>query len=209
MARLSAGPAAGATSRKGLVLAAGLRSGKGCFGKRDFDAMATAPVIETQRTLLRAHTLEDFDAYAAMWADPVVTRFIGKPRSREESWIRILRYTGMWQLIGYGLWVVEEKATGALIGEAGFHELKREIAPSFEGTPEAGWAFVPAIHGKGFASEVVRGFHEWAKGRRGFEKTVCMIDPENGASIAVARKAGYRETARTAYHDAPTILYER
>jgi RimJ/RimL family protein N-acetyltransferase len=172
--------------------------------------MATAPVIETQRTLLRAHRLDDFEAYVAMWADPAVTRFIGgKPRSREESWIRILRYVGMWQLIGYGLWAVEEKATGALIGEAGFHELKREIAPSFEGTPEAGWAFVPAVHGKGLASEVVQAFHEWAKGRPGFEKTVCMIDPDNGASIAVARKSGYLETARTAYHGAPTVLLER
>jgi RimJ/RimL family protein N-acetyltransferase len=172
--------------------------------------MATAPVIETQRTLLRAHRLDDFEAYVAMWADPAVTRFIGgKPRSREESWIRILRYVGMWQLIGYGLWAVEEKATGALIGEAGFHELKREIAPSFEGTPEAGWAFVPAVHGKGLASEVVQAFHEWAKGRPGFEKTVCMIDPDNGASIAVARKSGYRETARTVYHGAPTVLLER
>jgi RimJ/RimL family protein N-acetyltransferase len=43
------------------------------------------PVIETPRTILRAHRLDDFDAYAAMWADPVVTRFIagGKPRTRE------------------------------------------------------------------------------------------------------------------------------
>lgn len=172
--------------------------------------MTTVPVIETQRTLLRGHRLDDFDAYAALWADPDVTRFIGgKPRSREESWIRILRYAGMWQLIGYGLWVVEDKASGALIGEAGFHELKREIAPSFEGKPEAGWAFLPAVHGKGIASEVVSGFHQWAKDRPGFTKTVCMIDPENDASIAVARKTGYRETARTAYHGAPTVLFER
>jgi RimJ/RimL family protein N-acetyltransferase len=172
--------------------------------------MAMVPVIETQRTLLRPHRLDDFEAYAAMWADPVVTRFIGgKPRSREESWIRILRYTGMWQLIGYGLWAVEEKASRTLIGEAGFHELKREIVPSFDGRPEAGWAFVPAVHGKGFASEVVGSFHAWAKGRPGFDKTVCMIDPENEASLAVARKTGYRETVRTVYHGEPTVLFER
>lgn len=145
-----------------------------------------------------------------MWSDPAVTRFIGgKPRSHEESWIRILRYAGMWQLIGYGLWVVEEKATGTLIGEAGFHDLRREIAPSFDGTPEAGWAFVPGVHGRGIASEVVRCFHEWAQGRPGFEKTMCMIDPQNGASIAVARKAGYREKAVTSYHGSPTVLFER
>lgn len=34
------------------------------------------PVIETARTILRAHRLDDFEDYAAMWADPAVTRFI-------------------------------------------------------------------------------------------------------------------------------------
>ena len=126
--------------------------------------MTMVPTIETERTILRAHRLDDFEDYVAMWADPVVTRFIGgKPRTREESWIRVLRYAGMWQIVGYGLWAVEEKATGKLVGEAGFHELKRDIVPSFEGVPESGWAFVPAVHGRGMASEVVRGFHDWAK----------------------------------------------
>ena len=60
-------------------------------------AMTTAPTIETERTILRAHRLDEFEAYAAMWADPVVTRFIGgKARTREESWIRFLRHPGMW-----------------------------------------------------------------------------------------------------------------
>lgn len=172
--------------------------------------MSTIPVVETERTILRAHRLDDFDAYVALWADPIVTRFIGgRPRTREESWIRILRYAGMWQLIGYGLWVVEEKATGRLIGEAGFHELRRDVFPSFEGFPEAGWAFLPDMHGKGIATEVVRAFHDWAKGRPGFEKTVCIIDPAHAASLAVAAKLGYRETALATYHGEPTLLLER
>lgn len=35
-------------------------------------------------------------------------------------------------MIGYGFWAVEEKATGRFIGEAGFHDLKRDIQPSLE-----------------------------------------------------------------------------
>ena len=172
--------------------------------------MTTAPTIETDRTILRAHRLDDLDAYAAIWADPVVTRFIGsRARTREEVWIRLLRYNGMWPLIGYGFWAIEEKATGRLIGEAGFHDLKRDIVPSIEGIPEAGWALIPATHGKGLATEVVGAIHEWAKGRPGFEKTVCIIDPENGPSLAVAKKLGYREVTRTTYGDTATILFER
>jgi RimJ/RimL family protein N-acetyltransferase len=173
-------------------------------------AMTTAPTIETERTILRPHRLDEFDSYVAMWADPLVTRFIGgKARTREESWIRFLRHPGMWSMIGYGFWAVEEKASGRFIGEAGFHDLKRDLVPSIEGTPEAGWGFIPSAHGKGIGSEVVGGILDWAKDRPGFEKTVCIIDPENRASLAVAAKLGYRERARTVYHDEPMILFER
>lgn len=170
--------------------------------------LADIPVIETERTILRPHRLADFDAYAEMWADPVVTRFIAKPRTREESWQRFLRHAGSWSLIGYGFWAVEEKATGRFIGEAGFHDLKREIEPSIEGIPEAGWGFVAAMHGKGIASEVVGAVVAWGD-RRFSGRTVCIIDPVNGASLRVAEKNGYREIDRTTYHGEPTILLER
>ncbi|WP_027056644.1 GNAT family N-acetyltransferase [Mesorhizobium erdmanii] len=169
-----------------------------------------APVIETQRTILRAHRLDDFDAYVAMWADPAVTRFIGgKPRTREESWMRFLRHAGLWSLLGYGFWAIEDKATGRFVGEAGFHDLKRDIAPPIEGIPEAGWALAPAVHGAGLATEVVSRILAWGEEAFGRARTVCIIDPENTASLNVAGKVGYREVLRTTYHDAPTVLLER
>ncbi|QPC90896.1 GNAT family N-acetyltransferase [Mesorhizobium sp. INR15] len=168
------------------------------------------PLIETERAILRAHRLADFDAYTAMWADPTVTRFIGgKPRTREESWMRFLRHAGLWSLLGYGFWAIEEKATGRFIGEAGFHDLKRDIEPRIEGIPEAGWALAPAAHGSGLATEIVTRVLAWGEETFGRSKTVCIIDPENTASLNVARKCGYSEVARTFYHDAPTIMLER
>ncbi|WP_192183375.1 GNAT family N-acetyltransferase [Mesorhizobium amorphae] len=171
---------------------------------------ASVPVIETARTILRAHRLDDFDAYVAMWADPGVTRFIGgKPRTREESWMRFLRHAGLWSLLGYGFWAIEDKATGRFIGEAGFHDLKRDIEPSIEGVPEAGWALAPQAHGQGLASEVVRRILAWGDETFQGARTVCIIDPENTASLNVAAKCGYIEVLRTTYHDGATILLER
>ncbi|WP_217577970.1 GNAT family N-acetyltransferase [Mesorhizobium sp. GbtcB19] len=167
-------------------------------------------ILETARTILRPHRLGDFETYAAMWAEPAVTRFIGgKPRTREESWMRFLRHAGLWSLIGYGFWAIEDKATGRFIGEVGFHDLKRDIQPSLEGVPEAGWALASEAHGRGLASEVVGRIVAWSDGAFGQVRTVCIIDPENGASLKVAEKNGYREVLRTTYHDKPTILLER
>lgn len=168
------------------------------------------PVIETERAILRGHKVEDLDAYAAIWTDPDVVRFtIGKPLSRDEAWIRLLRYAGHWQLLGFGLWAIEDKETGQLLGEAGFHDLKRDIVPSIEGIPEAGWVLVPAAHGKGLATEIMTAAHRWSDKHFGGTKTVCIIDPENSGSIRVAEKCGYREAFRTSYKGSKTILFER
>ena len=37
----------------------------------------SAPVVETERLILRGHTKADFEACAELWGDPDVTRFIG------------------------------------------------------------------------------------------------------------------------------------
>jgi hypothetical protein len=101
---------------------------------------AGVPVLDTARTILRPHRLGDFETYAAMWAEPAVTRFIGgKPRTREESWMRFLRFAGLWSLIGYGFWAIEEKGTGRFIGEAGFHDLRSSRRSKAYRRPAGRW----------------------------------------------------------------------
>lgn len=174
------------------------------------DSPNAAPILDTERLILRPHTLADFDAYAEMWADPVMARFIsGKPRTREESWLRFPRHAGMWSLLGFGFWAVEEKETGRLVGEAGFHEARREIEPSFEGVPETGWGFAPQVHGRGYATEAMEAVLAWGAGRFGPVRIVCIIDPGNTASLRVAAKCGFREVLRTTYHGEPTVLFDR
>jgi RimJ/RimL family protein N-acetyltransferase len=168
-----------------------------------------APVLETERLKLRGHRLEDLDDCAAMWADPQVTRHIGgKPFTREEVWSKILRYVGHWPLMGFGYWVVEDKATGAFMGEGGFADFKRDMEPAIE-VPEIGWALVPTAQGKGVATEAVNAICAWGDQHFGDTRTVCLIDPENIASAWVAKKCGYQEFMRATYKDKATILYKR
>lgn len=167
------------------------------------------PVIETERLRLRAHALTDFEACAAMWADPDVVRFIsGKPSTREESWARFTRYPGHWALLGHGYWLWEEKATGRFVGEGGFGSFKREIEPALD-APEQGWALAPWAHGQGFAYEATRAGIAWAEEHFKRRDFVCIIAPQNAPSLTLAAKLGYREYARTPFKGDLTILLRR
>lgn len=171
---------------------------------------STIPVLQTERLTLRGHTPADYDECAAMWADPRVTRYIGgRPSTGEETWARVLRYAGLWVLLGYGYWVVRERDSGRLVGEVGLADFRREVTPSLEGAPEAGWVLAPWAHGRGFATEAVRAAVAWADAHLDAPRTVCLIAPENAASIHVARKCGFREHARAVYKGEESIICER
>lgn len=176
----------------------------------DAPVFTCAPVIETERLILRAHAASDHEAYAAIWADPEVVRYTSRrPLSREESWIRLLRQVGHWRVLGFGFWAIEDRASGMLAGEAGFHDLRRDIEPSFDGMPEAGWLLAPEFHGHGLAREALSAIHAWGDAHLCSSTTVCIIHPDHGASLRVARQFGYGHPVPTRYHDAPSLILTR
>lgn len=172
--------------------------------------MTDIPVLETGRLILRGFQPGDLDAMTAMWALPDVVRYIGGvPLTREQSWARLLRHIGMWHVMGFGFWVVTDKATGRLIGEAGFHEMRREMSPSIENTLEAGWGLLPEMHGQGYASEALEAMAAWAAQNYPGMPITCIIDPENIASLTLAARHGFEETARAVYQGCEVVILSR
>ena len=171
----------------------------------------SVPILETARLTLRGHGAETLDDSLALWSDPEVNRHIsGKPSGREEVWARVLRYIGHWAVAGYGFWQIRERATGRFVGEAGLADGKRDLAISFEGAPEAGWVLAPWAHGRGYATEAMTAVLGWSDAAAHVgPRTVCLINPDNTASLRVAEKCRYRELARADYKGAEVIVFER
>jgi RimJ/RimL family protein N-acetyltransferase len=169
------------------------------------------PVIETARLRLRGHRRDDLAECTAMWSDPGVTKFIsGRASSEQQTWARLLTYVGHWALMGYGYWAIEERATGAFAGEAGFADFKRDIAPAMRSRPELGFALASRFHGKGYATEAVRAALSWADANLPHRSsTVCMITPQNQASLRVAEKCGYRVFEQSLYNGKPVLFLIR
>jgi RimJ/RimL family protein N-acetyltransferase len=168
------------------------------------------PVLETARLRLRGHRPEDHAACAAIWGDADVTRFLGgRAFTSEEVWRRMLSWRGLWSMLGYGFWAVEEKDGGRYVGDIGFADFRRELDPSLRGMLEFGWILAPSAHGKGYASEAVAAATAWAAQQLPGMRSVCIIAPGNLASIRVAERAGFQEWKRSIYHGEPTIVFAR
>jgi RimJ/RimL family protein N-acetyltransferase len=168
------------------------------------------PVLTTARLTLTPPERSDFEDSAAMWSDPLVTRHVGgRTSTPEESWARVLRARGLWAVLGYGYWAVRETATGRYVGEVGFADFHRGLAPSIDGIPEMGWVLAAWSHGKGFAAEAVSAGLAWGESQWGAGPVVCIIDPDNAPSLKLAGRMGFSEVVRTTYKDSPTVLLRR
>lgn len=169
-----------------------------------------APHLETARLILRAHNARDLDAVAALWGDADVVRHIsGTPSARPESWSRLLRYAGLWPLVGYGYWALEERATGRYVGDVGLADFARELSPPLYEAPEAGWVLTPAAWGKGYATEAMSAVLAWADVTLDAPRVTCLLDEVNGASLNVARKCGFRPDSRVDHKGSPALLWAR
>ena len=167
-------------------------------------------MIETERLLLRVHRMDDFGGLHAMQVDPEVYRHIaGAPASEEGSWHRLLRTIGHWTLFGYGLFAVTTRATDSYIGIAGLAHFRRGLGAGFDDAPEAAWSLASAMHGKGYAREAVVAAHDWFAAAHGVKRTVCIISPENTASLRLAERVGYRAYDRASYKGESVTMLER
>ncbi|MCO5730698.1 GNAT family N-acetyltransferase [Rhizobium sp. SSA_523] len=171
--------------------------------------MSFMPTITTERLILRPHALGDFEAFSALWADPQTVRFIGGvPSTPQASWMRLMNRPGMWHFMGFGFLAIEERASGRFVGEAGFHEVRRDMTPSLIGTLETGWVLLPEFHGLGYAFEAVSALIAWAEPRFAGLDMTAIIAPDNLSSLKLADRLGFKAFAR-AEHQGEVVVLRR
>ena len=146
--------------------------------------MEFGPVLETSRLILRVPQARDFDAFATFSEDVEATRYIGGHMGRAAAWRKFLVMPGAWLVQGFAMFSVIEKSTGEWLGQLGPWQPEQ-----WPGT-EVGWAFKREAWGRGYASEAGIAAIDWAFETLGWSEVIHSIDPENGASIALASRLG-------------------
>lgn len=146
-----------------------------------------APTLESARLRLRAWQRDDLAWYAALRADPEVSRFIG-PQSAGEATTDFEWATSEWARVGLGPWAVEERWTVMRVGYIGLPVWREGTA---EEAVEIGYGYARDAWGKGYATEAAAAVVRWAFEARGLDSLVASTSPENRASQHVLEKLGF------------------
>jgi len=160
--------------------------------------------LETERLRLRAFRHEDLDAYAAICADPEVMRYLGTgvTLNRNDTWRAMAGILGHWKLLGYGMFAMEVRETGELIGRTGY--LNPPGWPGFE----LGWVLGRPWWGKGYAVEAAIKCRDYAFDTMGRDRLISLIRPDNHRSIKVAEKIGEALAGEVELLGSKALIYE-
>lgn len=163
-----------------------------------------AATLDTPRLKLRPFTAADAPAYAAICADAEVMRFIGSGavQTAAEAWRSMATFLGHWQLRGYGMWALELRASGALIGRVGY--LDPPDWPGFE----LGWLLGREHWGRGYAREAAAAALRHAFDDMQRDRVISLIRPGNERSVRVAEAIGERLAGRVELLGSEALVYE-
>ncbi|WP_109513962.1 GNAT family N-acetyltransferase [Pseudomonas ovata] len=144
--------------------------------------------LDSARLSMRQWHDDDLPAFAALCADPQVMRYFPEPLSRLQAAAMIGRLRGHFAELGFGLWALERKDTGAFIGFTGLTVVGFE-AP-FAPAVEIGWRLAREHWGLGFASEAAWTALGCGFDRLGLDEIVSFTAHSNLPSQKVMQAIG-------------------
>ncbi len=141
--------------------------------------------LVTVRLEIRPFRTTDIAALVVMFSDPMVARYVGDggPLPQDDAALWVKRSNENLQHYGYGTGAVIERASGILIGWAGF-------ARPQDGPEQIIYGLAKAYWRQGFGTEIVEALVQFA-GRRGLDCVLATVDAANRNSIHLLRSQGF------------------
>lgn len=147
--------------------------------------MLSAPLLTTERLVLRALRFEDFQPLVDLFATER-SRYMDGPQSPAQVWSGFMESVGQWPILGYGSWAVTLRESGELVGQCGLNR------PYSFPEDELGWLLLDGFEGHGYAFEAAIAARDFGYRQIGMKTLVSYIDPDNTRSIRLAGRLGAR-----------------
>jgi RimJ/RimL family protein N-acetyltransferase len=156
--------------------------------------MTQIPTLATDRLLLlppgaRAQTL-----YQRFYTDEAASAAYGGPLSAGAAWTRLAADLGSWHLQGFGIWLIQRREQGDLVGVCGFWQglgWPRELT----------WWLLPQARGNGLAFEASQAAVGHAYAHFGWPAVETYMNDDNQPARALVQRLGGRKVARQRFPD--------
>jgi len=157
--------------------------------------LSNAPVLTTQRLLLRGPERSDLHAFTRFMTSASSMIAQGETVTEEQAWFGFLSGIGHWHWHGFGFFMLVEQDTRQPVGRVGLIE--------HAGWPatELAWHLFEGAEGKGYATEAAIAVKAWAREDLGMEQLHSYIDRTNTRSQAVAKRLGAVTDGTQAPHE--------
>jgi RimJ/RimL family protein N-acetyltransferase len=146
-------------------------------------------ILETERLVLRRLRAEDAPFMLGLLNEPSFVQNIGDRGVRTLEAAREYIRAGAvasYEQHGFGLYLVELKATSVPIGICGL------VKRPFLADVDIGFAFLPLYWTQGYAYESAAAVMQYARSSLGIERVVAIASPDNHASGRLLNKLGLR-----------------
>jgi len=157
----------------------------------------TGPILNTRRLVLRRWRDSDIEPMAAINADPEVMRWIGTGavRDLEQTRSGIAAIERQWEVSGYGLFAIEERASGDLLGFTGLAVpyFLPEVMPAVE----IAWRLGRRHWGQGIGTEASAAALAFGLIDRGLDRIIAIVQIGNDASERIMTKLGMHAERQT------------
>jgi ribosomal-protein-alanine N-acetyltransferase len=145
-------------------------------------------VLNTERLILRAVTLNDAEDIYKMRTDKEVMKYVDRPLpkaiSETEQWIQMIN--DEWIKNNLILWVINLKGSEHLIGTIGYWEMDKEHHRS-----EIGYTLTTAYQGKGIMNEALQVVINYGFKSIKLHSIEANVNPDNQPSIKLLEKNGF------------------
>lgn len=163
-------------------------------------------LVQTARLRCERLRIEHASELFKLLLDPRVARTLWSrtgPPGETDVLDSLAAKVDHWERYGFGMWLVRDRSTGAMVGRGGLQHTF--VADLYE--VEAGWAIVPERWGEGLGTELARASVAAAFGPVGLNGVIAFALPENIASRRVMEKAGFHYERDIIHAGLPHVLY--
>lgn len=166
------------------------------------------PVATTERLILRPLGYDDVTDLAAILGDPEVMRYSVRGTCDRAATVRFIDWCrACYDSHGLGPWALQSRADGDLVGFCGLGPEPVGEAGDEREEINLGYRLARRYWNQGLASEAVSAVLAHGFQAKGVVSVVAIIEPENGASLRVAEKAGFGDYRMESFHDRPVRCY--